>query len=71
MNDQAKQDVNNEVVEEAVLEAVVEQKADEKISEKRKIKPCDIKYLNTQYSGQITSTLPPSYASWTASGFSI
>ena len=34
MNDQAKQDINNEVVEEAVLEAAVEQKADEKISEK-------------------------------------
>jgi small subunit ribosomal protein S1 len=41
MNDQAKQDVNNEVVEEAVLEAVleaaVEQKADEKISENQPV----------------------------------
>ncbi|MGY8809048.1 MAG: 30S ribosomal protein S1 [Fidelibacterota bacterium] len=33
MNDQAKQDVNNEVIEEAVLEAVVEKKTDEKVSE--------------------------------------
>jgi len=37
MNDQAKQDVNNEVVEEAVLEAVVEKKTDEKVSENQPV----------------------------------
>jgi len=37
MNDQAKQDVNNEVIEEAVLEAVVEKKTDEKVSENQPV----------------------------------
>ena len=47
MNDQAKQDVNNEVVEEAVLEAVVEKKTDEKVSENQPVAPSTVSSKKT------------------------